>query len=395
MYIERKLTGKLKSLAAQFPVIFLTGPRQSGKSTLIKHAFPDYEYVNLEEKDVRDFAVQDPRGFLNLRGDKVIIDEAQRAPDLFSYIQTRVDESDTPGMYILSGSQNFLMLRSISQSLAGRVGILTLLPLSLAERFDENDDDGLSTDDWLYTGAYPRIFSSGIDPADYYPSYIDTYVESDVRNETGVHDIGRFKAFLKVCATRAGTPVNFTDIGNEISADARTVASWLNILEESYVVFRLQPWYRNFGKRQTRTPKLYFHDTGLLCSLLGIGESGVIRGHSMRGYIFENAVITEVAKSFYNDGKEPPLYFWRDSDNRDKEIDLLIEKADGLDLVEIKSAATAIAKYAKNINSFARDSGNSIVGKFVVYDGPDGLKISETVFSNWRGFLMRPAQLKK
>jgi predicted AAA+ superfamily ATPase len=390
MYIERKLTGKLKSLAQQFPVIFLTGPRQSGKSTLVKHSFPDYEYVNLEEKDIRDFAVQDPRGFLNLRGEKVIIDEAQRAPDLFSYIQTRVDESDAPGMYILSGSQNFLMLRSISQSLAGRVGILTLLPLSLAERFDVDAGDGPATDDWLYTGAYPRLFSSGIDPADYYPNYIDTYVERDVRNETGVHDINRFKAFLKICATRAGTPVNFTDISKEISTDARTVASWLNILEESYVIFRLRPWYRNFGKRQTRTPKLYFHDTGLLCSLLGIDEPGVISGHNMRGYIFENAIITEVAKSFYNEGKEPPLYFWRDSNDRDKEIDLLIEKAGGLELVEIKSAATAIAKYAKNLNSFARDSGNPIAGKFVVYDGPEGLKIAETAFSNWRSFLTRP-----
>jgi predicted AAA+ superfamily ATPase len=284
------------------------------------------------------------------------------------------------------------MLRSISQSLAGRVGILTLLPLSLAERFDGNDGAGPATDDWLYAGAYPRLFASDIDPADYYPNYIDTYVERDIKNETGVHDISRFKAFLKVCATRAGTPVNFADIGKEISADARTVASWLNILEESYVIFRLQPWYRNFGKRQTRTPKLYFHDTGLLCSLLGIGGPGVISGHRMRGYIFENAVITEVAKSYYNEGKEPPLYFWRDSDDRDKEIDLLIEKAAGLELVEIKSAATAIAKYTKNINSFAKDSGNPIAGKSVVYDGPDGLKIAETVFSNWRVFLRREAR---
>jgi predicted AAA+ superfamily ATPase len=384
VYIERELTDKLTSLAGQFPVILLTGPRQSGKSTLARHAFPDYEYVNLEEKDIRDFAVQDPRGFLDLRGGKVIIDEAQRAPELFSYIQTRVDESDAPGMYILSGSQNFLMLRSISQSLAGRVGILTLLPLSLAERFDGNDSP--ATDDLLYTGAYPRIFSHGIEPSDYYPNYIDTYVERDVRSETGVHDISRFNAFLKVCATRTGTPVNFTDIGKEISADARTVASWLNILEESYVIFRLQPWYRNFGKRQTRTPKLYFHDTGLLCSLLGMDGSGAVSGHPMRGYIFENAVITEVAKSFYNEGKAPPLYFWRDSDDRDREIDLLIEKSGGLELVEIKSAATANAKYAKNLNSFAKGSGNSISGKFVVYDGPDGLKIAETVFSNWRNF---------
>jgi predicted AAA+ superfamily ATPase len=399
MYIERKLTGKLQALAAKFPVIFLTGPRQSGKSTLVKRAFSDYDYVNLEEKDQRDFAVRDPRGFLDLYGDKAIIDEAQRAPDLFSYIQTKVDEDDRPGRYLLSGSQNFLILRSISQSLAGRVGILTLLPLSLAERF-AGPDDMPATDEWLYRGAYPRLLAQGIDPVDYYPSYVDTYVERDVRNETGVHDIGRFKAFLKVCAARTGTPVNFTDIGKELSADARTVASWLNILEESYVIFRLRPWYKNIGKRQTRTPKLYFYDTGLLCSLLGIDEPGLLRGHSMRGYLFENAVITEIAKAFYNEGKRPPLYFWRDSGDRDREIDLLIEKAGALDLIEIKSAATAITKYTKNIHSFAREtltgsmppdgqgpsseSRAPVPGKFVVYDGPDGLRIAETVFLNWR-----------
>jgi predicted AAA+ superfamily ATPase len=382
-YIQRILTEKLLALAASFPVLYLTGPRQSGKSTLLKHAFPKYAYVNLEEADVRRFAAEDPRGFLRAHGDRVVIDEAQRAPDLFSYIQTKVDTADEAGMYILSGSQNFLLLRNISQSLAGRVGILTLLPLSLEERADR-DEKSLSTDRWLCMGGYPRLFSARIDPADYYPSYIETYVERDIRYETGVHDLGRFSAFLRVCAARTGTPINFTDIGKEVSADARTIASWISILEESYVIFRLRPWHKNFGKRQTRTPKLYFYDTGLLCSLLGMRDASDLNGHKLRGYIFENAVIAELAKGCFNAGRKPPFYFWRDSDGKDKEIDLLIERPGAPDLIEIKSAETATSKYTKNIRAFAAASGNIDAAGYVVYDGPDKLFLDGISFVNWR-----------
>lgn len=383
MYIERVITEKLKILAAKFPVIYLTGPRQSGKSTLLKHAFSKYDYVNLEETDTRRFAEEDPRGFLNAHGDFVVIDEAQRAPDLFSYIQARTDEKNLPGMYILSGSQNFLMLRRISQSLAGRVGILTLLPLSLEERRTRNMNPR-SADEWLYAGGYPRLFSSEIDPADYYPNYINTYAERDVRQETGIHDLGRFRMFLKVCAARTGTPINFADIGKEISADARTIASWLSALEESYIVFRLRPWFGNFGKRQTKKPKLYFCDTGLLCSLLGIDAAGNLKENALRGHIFENAVISELTKRYYNAGKEPPFYFWRDSGDNDKEVDLVIERTGAPLLTEIKSAETAIEKYTKNMLSLSARSNNPDADKYVVYDGPSKLRIKGTAFVNWR-----------
>ncbi|MDR1572256.1 MAG: ATP-binding protein [Clostridiales Family XIII bacterium] len=381
MYIERAISRKLRALASKFPVVFLTGPRQSGKSTLLRRVFSGHEYVNLEEADTRRFAQEDPRGFLGAYGDHAVIDEAQRAPALFSYIQTRVDEKDKGGMYILSGSQNFLMMRNISQSLAGRVGILTLLPLSLAE-LPARRKKSLSADRWMHMGAYPRLFSSDIEPADYYPSYISAYVERDVRQETGVHDLARFRAFLRVCAARTGEPVNFTDIGKEISADARTVASWISVLEESYITFRLQPWYRNLGKRQTRTPKLYFHDTGLLCSLLGMDDEDSLHMHDMRGHIFENAVISELAKVWHNSGKVPPFYFWRAGG--DREIDLIIERSDALELVEIKSGETAIPKHVRNIRAFATDYVTARTEGRVVYDGPDGLRVGGVPFANWR-----------
>jgi predicted AAA+ superfamily ATPase len=381
MYIERDITDKLKQLASQFPVIYLTGPRQSGKSTLLKYVFPEYNYVSLEDKDIRQFAIDDPRGFLAVQGEYAIIDEAQRAPDLFSYIQTSVDEKEKAGIYLLSGSQNFLMMKSISQSLAGRVGILTLLPFSLTERGDDSVFPDANT--WIYSGGYPKL-SSGIAPEDYFPSYIKTYLERDIRNETGVKDLSRFRTFLRVCASRVGTTVNFTDIGKEIAADARTIQSWLSILEESYILFRLRPWHGNYGKRQTKTPKLYFWDTGLLCALLGIEDASELTGNSHRGYIFENAVIAEFAKKRYNIGKEPRIYFWRDSDDQEKEIDLVIDKAGAPDLIEIKSSQTANPKFTKNIRMFAVGTGLEGAGRYVVYDGPDGVILADTTFINWR-----------
>jgi len=285
-------------------------------------------------------------------------------------------------MYILSGSQNFLMHRGVSQSLPGRAAVLTLLPFSLNERRTGGFPPECAAQ-WLYQGGYPRLHMDSIDPADYFPSYIETYVERDIRAETNIHDLARFGAFLRVCASRVGTPINLTDLGKAVSADARTVQSWLAVLEESYIVFRLPPWYRNVGKRQTKSAKLYFHDTGLLCSLLGFRDAGALKTHSLRGYVFENAVIGELAKRRYHAGQSPPFYFWRDSNSMDKEVDLVIEQADALDLLEIKSSQTAIAKHAKNLNAFAESCGLESA-KTVVYDGPDGLRLSGVPFVNWR-----------
>jgi predicted AAA+ superfamily ATPase len=382
--IERAITGRLLHVASKFPVVFLTGPRQSGKSTLLQNLFQEkYEYVSLEEKDIRDFALNDPRGFLNSFKGKVIIDEAQRAPDLFSYIQTRVDKKKTPGMYILSGSQNFLMMNNISQSLAGRVGILSLLPFSLSELVTANRLPK-TADEWMLNGAYPRLISSKIGTEDFFPSYIATYVERDIRLETKIHDLDKFRRFLGVTAASVGSPVNLSKLGAQVSIDARTVNAWLSILEESYIIFRLPPYFNNLGKRYIKTPKLYFYDTGLLCALLGFTHVKELKLHGMRGHIFEAAVISEIVKKYFNAGQRPRLYYWRDSDNKEKEIDLLEEDPQGLALTEIKSSQTANREYIKNMVNFNPAPPQTVQSRRVIYDGSEKPVFSGVRYVNWR-----------
>lgn len=387
MYIERSITEKLKYLAGKFPVIYLMGPRQSGKSTLLKTVFPDYNYVSLEETDLRTFANTDPRGFLNVSGKKLIIDEAQYAPDLFSYIQTAVDAADEPGLYLLSGSQNFLMMESISQSLAGRVGILSLLPFSAPE-MEKANLLSESTYMWLQRGQYPRSVVKEIAPRDFYPAYLKTYVERDVRKEIGVRNVDGFTAFLKACAMNTGTPVNLSSIGKVSGIDSRTVSAWLNVLEESYIIFRLRPYKNKVLERYLKAPKIYFYDTGLLCHLLSIKSPEELTAHSMRGLIFENGVIADYFKRRFNEGIDPTdnTYFWRDSDNREKEVDLIVENANSLDLYEIKSSQTGKDKFAANMFSFEKKIPNMDCSKTVIYDGAYELSINSARFINWRTF---------
>jgi predicted AAA+ superfamily ATPase len=382
-YIWRSITQTLLDYTKLFPVVFLTGPRQSGKSTLLKYVFPDHAYRNLEEKDLREFALADPRGFLTDAGMPAIIDEAQYAPDLFSYIQSLVDDQDEPGRFILSGSQNFLMLKSISQSLAGRVGLLSLLPFSDNEAAPSLQVP-TDTNEWMFTGHYPRVLARGLAPSAFYPNYIKTYIERDVRSETGVRDLDRFMSFLNICALNTGSPINLASIGNAVQTDARTVASWLNILEESYIIFRLRPYGAKNVRRYTKKQKLYFFDTGLLCNLIGFRSPADLTRHKMRGMLFENAVIAEFYKNAYNSGKFPGsyTYFWRDSSNRDKEVDFIIEDPDRLRLFEVKSSQTAKSKFADNLFLFERNSNIERCEKTVIYDGQNNMTINGAHFIN-------------
>jgi len=304
-------------------------------------------------------------------------------PELFSYLQTRVDEADSPGMYVLTGSQIFLMLRSISQSLAGRVGVLSLLPFTL-EEMKNGGFTPQSAEKWLVQGCYPRAITRGIAPDVFYSDYLHTYIERDVRNETAVRDLSRFRVFLTACAAKVGTLINLNDIGRDIGADARTISTWLLILEESYVIFRLTPYYSNVGNRHTKTAKLYFYDTGLLCALLGIESDSMVAKSAFLGRIFENAVIAEKQKKIFNEGKSPRMYFWRDNADKEREIDLLVERAHNhLDLFEIKSSMTANRSYLGTMRKFEEKTAANCT-LYVIYRGEDHISSEGPSFINWQ-----------
>lgn len=362
--IERKAESKLREMAKKFPVITITGPRQSGKTTLCRSLFADYRYVSLENPDIRSYAQNDPRGFLEEYNKHVIIDEAQHVPQLFSYIQGLVDESKLPGQFILTGSQNFLLLEKISQSLAGRAYIFHLLPLSYGEISNTNNPN---LSEMIWKGGYPAIYDRQLSPSDFFPSYIQTYIERDVRSVINIKDLNLFNTFLKVCAGRAGQLFKASSIANEIGVDYKTVQSWLSILEMGFIVFRLNPWYVNFNKRIVKTPKLYFYDTGLLCHLLGINKAKDFNLHFAKGALFENFVIVEYIKESRNKGDNTSPYFWRD--NTGNEIDLLEEIGQELKIIEIKSGKTIRDDFFKGLNYFDKIQSNYTISKYLVYGG--------------------------
>lgn len=371
--IQRELSDKIKEMSGKFPVVTLTGPRQSGKSTLLRHLFPDYAYVSLENLDMREFAVSDPHGFLKTYSTHTIIDEIQRVPSLLSYLQTHVDVVGEDGMYMLSGSQNFKLLDSINQSLAGRTSILKLLPFSRRELHDAGCIKP-TINEQIFTGFYPRIYDKNIDPTDYYPSYIETYIERDVRQILNIQDLNKFIRFIRLCAGRVGQILNMTSLATETGVSAATVDGWLSVLEASYICYRLGPNFNNYNKRIVKSPKLYFYDTGLACNLLGITSAAQVENFYMRGALFENLVINQFIKDKFNRGQKPDLTYWRDSQGN--EVDLISQQGVEMSAYEIKSGATYNPDYFKGLTKWGKLSGTPSERLNVVYCGDEPLVTS-------------------
>ena len=379
--VERTITEKLTYLLNKFPVALLTGPRQSGKSTLLRNSFPFYDYVSLEDPDIRLLAENDPRGFLNNYKNKTIIDEAQYVPQLFSYIQTITDKENEAGRFILSGSQNFLLMQNITQSLAGRAAILKLLPFSYTE-INKAETAVNNVNHYLFSGGYPRIYDKQIFASEFYPNYIQTYVERDVRQLRNIADLSLFIRFLKLCAGRTGQLLNTVSLATECGINTATVNAWLSVLETSYVIFLLKPYHKNYNKRLVKSPKIYFYDTGLTCSLLGIENEKQLQTHYLRGELFENWIINEYIKKSYAAAQEPAVYFWRDSNGT--EIDLLIEKGNDLTAIEIKSGSTMNTGYFKNLNVWQKLSNLPKGNNVVVYGGEQSFETSSGKFVCWK-----------
>lgn len=375
--INRELTSEILRVNAKFPVLILTGPRQSGKTTLCKMAFPNYRYVNLENPDTREELVADPMTFLKKNSSGMIVDEAQQFPELFSYIQVLVDE-DKSMRFVLSGSNNFTLMEKITQSLAGRAALLTLLPLSIKEI---NGD--IPTDELMYRGFYPAVWGDGREPYDVYSNYYRTYIERDLRQLINIKDLDLFRQFVRLIASRVGNEFNASRISNEIGIDVKTVQHWLSILTTSYIAFTLPPYYCNNGKRIVKAHKLYFYETGLVCYLLGLESYEQLATHPLRGALFENMVVSEFHKRRFNQGRTPHLFYYRD--NTQKEIDLIEEQSFGqLRAYEIKSAKRFNTQFCAGLDYFRKLYGDSVVGREVLYDGEETLAIKECTCQNWR-----------
>lgn len=348
--VPRNLHDRLRSLARRMPAVAVTGPRQSGKTTLCRAAFPDLEYVSLEPLDVRDFAQTDPRGFLAQYRAGAVLDEVQRAPALFSYLQEELDRDPTPGRFVLTGSQHFGLTESITQSLAGRVAMLYLLPLSLDEvrRFPSPPADLWAT---LWTGGYPRIHDRGLDAADWLADYVATYVQRDVRQVLNVTNLDAFTTFLRLTAARTGQELNLSALGADAGVSHNTARAWLSVLEASFIIFRIPPWHRNLRKRAVKAAKLHFVDSGLACHLLGIRTPDQLQLHPLRGAVFESWVASEVLKARLNAGRPPDLFHLRE--DRGLELDLVAEAGDRVYGVEVKSGATLASDFFSSPAAFS------------------------------------------
>ncbi|MFZ1405131.1 MAG: ATP-binding protein [Anaerolineae bacterium] len=375
--IARTLTAKIIALAQKFQVITLTGPRQSGKTTLVRAAFPTMPYASLEEPDMRQIALTDPRGFLANYPAGAILDEIQHTPDLLSYIQSLVDQ-DRQVQFILTGSSNFLLMEKISQTLAGRTAVLHLLPFSLAEL----KPDAERLESVIFQGQYPRIYDRDMVPTDFYPAYIQTYIERDVRLLKNIGDYNAFIQFTRLCAGRVGQLLNYASLASDAGISPNTARSWLSILESSFILYRLLPYYRNFNKRLVKSSKLYFYDTGVACSLLGIRDADQINLHYLKGALFENLVINEFIKRSFHRGENRQPFFWQDSHG--KEIDCLLVDGEEITPVEIKAGKTMSISYFDNLKYWRALADLPEDQGFVVYGGDQSMQTSTGAFTSWR-----------
>lgn len=378
--IARTLLVKAAELLEKYPIVAITGPRQSGKTTLAQQLRPDYKYINLELEENRAFADTDPHGFLQSNRDGVILDEAQFVPSLFPYLKHYTDQRGQAGEYILTGSQQFLLLENITQSLAGRVGMLQLLPFSMSELRSTGFLPS-SPEELIFMGGYPRLYDKGIAPTDFYPNYLRTYVERDVRQVLKVGDLRLFRQFLTACAGRVGQRVNFLEMGNILGIDSKTVKSWMGILETSYIVVLLPPYHRNFDKRIIKSPKLYFYDTGLACSLLNINQANQLESHFAKGALFENLIVAELLKARLNIGQNPAFYFFLD--NNQREIDLISEQNGGLRAIEIKAGKTIAGSFTRNLLAFQKIAAAENPQIYLVFGGEEGQSRSDMRILPW------------
>jgi predicted AAA+ superfamily ATPase len=362
---QRHIQAVLLARASALPVVTVTGPRQSGKTTLCRACFPDKPYVNLERPDNREFARSDPQAFLSQWRDGAVLDEIQRVPELLSWIQAEVDERPGRGRFILTGSHQFSLGHQVSQTLAGRTALLRLLPLSVAELMDAGADTSIDT--LIYAGGYPRIHADALDPAMVLGDYFETYVQRDLRELVEIRHVTQFEKFVRLVAGRVGQILNMQSLASDVGVSGHTVREWISLLETSYVVFRLPPWFANIGKRLIKSPKLYFYDTGLAAWLMGITRRSHLPTHPLRGALFENLAVLEVLKTMHNAGQRPDLHFFRDSAGN--EVDLLLEYGSAIELVEIKSAQTIAGDAMRPILNIRRLLGERVRACALIYGG--------------------------
>jgi uncharacterized protein len=381
--IERQATTKVLELAQQFRAVLIMGPRQSGKTTLARMTFPDKPYASLETPSTRQFAVEDPVQFLAQFPNGAILDEIQRVPALLSWLQQNLDDTPTEkGKFILTGSNNLLLLESITQTLAGRVGHIELLPFSIAE-LSSLTNALADVNHLIWSGSYPPVQADGITPNDWFASYIRTYIERDVRQLKNIGNLLLFERFLSLCAGRVGQEINFTQLSNEVGADVKTIQSWMGILQASYIVYLLPPFYQNFNKRLTKTPKLYFYDTGLACNLLRITDPDLLVQHPFKGALFENLMVTELLKNRFNQGQRSNLYFWRESSGH--EIDVLIDEGLRQIPIEIKSGQTINSDWLKGLKYWQTLTKQIAGNSYVIYGGEETQNRSDgLIIQGWK-----------